>query len=158
MEDNSHMKKFKLAILLVLLVLAVASSQGVAYAQTAQDDKAAQDKAAQDAAAQQADFERVWHPTCYKKPVDEDKCYQLSKELLEKYPDTTFKEHAIRIIKAYEQNKAWEKFTTALDAYYKVPEDVGKLEQLFSTGEAYYKFVPDHPSVVAQLAIAGTNA
>src|SRR5262249_27656603 len=106
MEDNSQMKKFNLVIILVLLVLAGASSRAVAYPQTAQDDKAAQDKAAQDKVAQDAadqkvDFERVWHPTCYKKPVDEDKCYQRSKELLEKYPDTTFKEHAIKIIKVY---------------------------------------------------------
>src|SRR5262249_15324012 len=54
--------------------------------------------------------------------------------------------------------KAWEKFQAALNAYYGPTPTVGNLEQLFTAGEEFYKFIPDQPFVAAHLALAGTNA
>ena len=139
------MKKFNLLIALALLAGTAAVLPAIA---DAQDDKA----------AQQTEFERNWYDICYtKKPTDVEKCYQLSKELKEKYPGTTYIKNADGKITTYEQNKALEKFNAALKANYEVPQSAGKLEHLFAAGEAFYKFVPDEPYVVTQLAAAGFN-
>jgi hypothetical protein len=136
------MKKFNLWIALALFAGTVAISPTVANAQ--------------DAAAQQAEFERGWYEACYTKK-EMDKCYTLSKELLEKYPSSTYGKNATSIIKNRDQANAWEKFNKALTVYYAPPQDSGKLEALFTAGEDFYKFVPDEPYVAAQLALAGSN-
>src|SRR5262245_5085444 len=100
MEDNFHMKKYSPLIALTLLAGCIALAPLRANAQDAQNAQSAQN--AQDA------FEREWYDTCYqKKPKDEEKCYQQSKELLEKFSATTkYRPNAERNIKTYERNKA----------------------------------------------------
>lgn len=139
------MKKFNLLIALALFAGTITIAPVVAKAQT--DDKA----------AQQAEFERNWYDICYTKK-DNEKCYQLSKELIDKYPQSQYKTPAEKNVRNYEQAKAWEKFQNALKAYYAPPQDANKLEQLFAAGEEYYKFVPDQQYIVGQLALAGAGA
>src|SRR6266498_1197329 len=70
-------KKFSLLIALMSLAGLIAIAPLTA---NAQDDA-------------QAEFERVWYDTCYAKK-DVEKCYQQSKELLEKYTKSTYIENA----------------------------------------------------------------
>jgi hypothetical protein len=110
------MKKFSLLFAILPLAGLIALTPLSANAQT---DEA------------QTEFERGWYDTCYqKKPIDEDKCYQLSKELVDKYSTkSTYLPNAKSRIKIYEQNKALERFQAAFDAYYKQQSlDVSKLE------------------------------
>jgi hypothetical protein len=142
------MKKFSLSITLTLLAGAVALSPSTA---NAQDEK-------------QTEFERVWYATCYtEKPINEEKCYQQSKELLAKYPGSAFSKHATGIIKDKDLNAAWQKFRAALDTYYKPPQDAAKLESLFASGDAFLQIEPDqqnpfHLFALGQMAIAGNQA
>src|SRR4029453_13146790 len=86
---------------------------------------------------------RVWYAACYT-TKDVEKCYQLSKELTEKYPKSSYIENARVKVKVYDQNKAWEKFQVAFDAYYKQPpQDAAKLEALFAAGDAFLQVEPD---------------
>lgn len=71
------MKKLSLLIALTLLSGGIVLSPSTAKAQ---DEK-------------QAEFERVWYDTCYTKK-DVEKCYQQSKELVEKYPSSTYIKNA----------------------------------------------------------------
>ncbi|MCI0524139.1 MAG: hypothetical protein L0Y75_02655 [Acidobacteria bacterium] len=134
------MKKLSLLIALTLLSAGIALSPSTAKAQ---DEK-------------QAEFERVWYDTCYTKK-DVEKCYQQSKELVEKYPKSTYVTNAQKNIKGYDQNKAWEKFQAALKAYYTPPQNDAKLENLFSAGDEYLKFDPNHHYVIGQVALAGAS-
>lgn len=142
------MKKFSLLIALMSLAGFIALTPLQANAQ----DEA------------QAEFERAWYDTCYqKKPIDADKCYQQSKELVEKYSKSTYFENAKTRIKLYDQNKAWEKFQAAFDAYYKPPQDAAKLEALFVAGDEFLKIEPDkqapsHLFALGQMALAGHQA
>jgi hypothetical protein len=99
-------------------------------------------------------FERKWYDTCYQKR-DEVKCYQLSKELIEKYPDTTYRGSGEKNIKAFDQKKALEKFQAALTAFYTPPQSVAKLEQLFTAGDEYLVLQPGQQFVIGQMARAG---
>src|SRR5262245_26297378 len=85
---------------------------------------------AQDEQQKQDAFERDWYDTCYVKK-DADKCYQQSKELLDKYPASKYGTNAQKNVKTYEKNKAMEKFQAALTAYSNDP-DAAKLDQLFA--------------------------
>src|SRR5262245_47460927 len=111
----------------------------------------------------QTEFERTWHATCYTEK-NEEKCYQLSKELLAKYPTSTYAKNAQSIIKIKDLNAAWGKFQVALDAFYKQPpQDNAKLEALFSAGNAFHQVEPDQQNpfylfVLGQMAIAGNQA
>jgi hypothetical protein len=140
-------KKFSLLIALMPLVALIALAPLTAYAQ----DEA------------QAEFERTWYDTCYTKK-DVEKCYQLSKELVEKYPKSTYIDNAKVKVKVYDQNKAWEKFQAAFDAYYKQPpQDAAKLEALFAAGDAFLQVEPDnqapsHLYALGQMALAGHQA
>src|SRR5262249_52053694 len=129
------MKKFNLLITLALVAGTIAVSTTIANAQNAQDNKA----------TQQSEFVNNWYETCYDKDKkNADKCYVLSKELLEKYPNSNYRQHAEKNIKSYDQDKekkAWENFQTALTAYYGPTQTAGNLEQLFTAGEEFYKFV-----------------
>ncbi|MBO0725059.1 MAG: hypothetical protein J2P52_05635 [Blastocatellia bacterium] len=112
---------------------------------------------------QQTEFERAWYDTCYTKK-DAEKCYQQSKELVEKYSKSTYLESAKKNIKLYEQSKAKDKFQAAFDAYYnQPPQDAAKLEALFAAGDAFLQIEPDkqdpsHLYVVARMALAGHQA
>jgi hypothetical protein len=140
-------KKFSLLITLIPLAALIALAPLAANAQ----DEA------------QAEFERVWYDACYTKK-DVEKCYQLAKELVEKYPKSNYIENARVKVKVYDQNKAWEKFQAAFDAYYKQPpQDAAKLEALFATGDAFLQVEPDrqapsHLYALGQMALAGHQA
>jgi len=141
-------KKFSPLIALALLAGCVTLSTLRA---SAQDEK-------QDA------FERDWYNTCYEKK-DVEKCYQQSKELVEKYSTkSTYVENAKVKIKAYDKNKALEKFQAAFDAYYKQPpQDAAKLEALFAAGDGYLQVEPDqqnptHLFALGHMALAGHQA
>ncbi len=139
------MKKLSLLMALVMLACGIALSPATA---NAQDEK-------------QAEFERNWYDVCFtKKPVDEDKCYQLSKELVEKYPSSTYFKNARTKVDNMEKGKAWkqawERFQAALKAYYAAPDEA-KLNQLFSAGEEVLKIQPDQQYTIAQLALAGAH-
>jgi hypothetical protein len=134
------MKKFSPLIALMLLAGLLALSPLRA---NAQDDK-------KDAA------EREWYDTCYiKKPIDAQKCYLQSKDLLEKYPDTKYRPNALSNIKAHERRKALDKFQSALNAFYAPPQNISKLDQLFAAGEEYLKIEPGQQFVIGQMARAG---
>src|SRR5262245_49904559 len=147
---RSMKKKFSLLIALMPLAGLIAFAP---LAANAQDDA-------------QAEFERAWYDTCYqKKPIDNEKCYQQSKELVDKYSTkSTYVENAKVRIKVYEQNKAWEKFQAAFDVYYKQPpQDAAKLEGLFAAGDAFLQIEPDrqapsHLYALGQMALAGHQA
>src|SRR5262245_15868403 len=120
------MKKFNLLIALALFAGPVASFPATASAQApapAQDDKA----------AQQTEFERKWYETCYTKK-DQEQCYALSKELLEKYPSSTYSKNAGPIVKNTDLNKAFEKFQTALKAFYSPPQTMANYQALITAG------------------------
>jgi hypothetical protein len=140
-------KKFSLLIALMCLAGLIAIAP---LAANAQDDA-------------MAEFERVWYDTCYSKK-DVEKCYLQSKELLEKYPKSTYIENAKVKVKVYDQNKAWEKFQAAFDAYYKqTPQDAARLEALFAAGDAFLQIEPDmqapsHLYALGQMALAGHQA
>ena len=148
------MKKYSPLIALTLLAGCIALAPLRANAQDAQNAQNAQDA-----------FEREWYDTCYqKKPKDEEKCYQQSKELLDKFSSSKYRPNAERNIKTYERNKASEKFQAALDAYYKQsPQDAAKLEALFASGDGYLQVEPDqqnpsHLYVLGQMALIGHQA
>jgi hypothetical protein len=133
------MKNFSPLIALTLLAGCLTLSTLKA---SAQDDK-------------QGAFEREWYDTCYQKK-DVEKCYQLSKELVEKYPkSSTYAENAGKRIKAYDQTKALEKFQAALNAFYTPPQSIAKLEQLFASGDEYLRLQPGQQFVIGQVARAG---
>ena len=140
-------KKFSLLIALMPLAGLIAFAP---LAANAQDDA-------------QADFERAWYATCYTNK-DMEKCYQQSKEMLEKYSKSTYVENAKVRIKVYEQNKAWEKFQAAFEVYYKQPpQDAAKIEGLFAAGDAFLQIEPDrqapsHLYALGQMALAGHQA
>ena len=136
------MKKFSLLIAFALFVSAIAFSPVLAQ----EDPK--------------AEFERKWYDSCQTKK--DDQCIPLSKELLEKYPTSTYGKFAKQKIDALALNSAWEKFQNALKAYYASP-DANKLEQLFIAGDEFIKVEPDqqnpyHLFAVAQMALAGHGA
>src|SRR5215813_10496194 len=106
-------------------------------------------------------FNREWYDTCYqKKPIDTEKCYQQSKEMVEKYPSDSFIPNAQKIIKAYEKNKVMEKFQAAFTAYSNAP-DAAKLDQLFAAGDECIKGDKLEPAlqqyVLGRVALAGTS-
>jgi hypothetical protein len=139
------MKKYSPLLALTLLAGCLALSPTRA---NAQDEK-------QDA------FRRDWYDTCYqRKPKDEEKCYQQSKEMVEKYPSDSFIPNAQKIIKAYEKNKVMEKFQAAFTAYSNAP-DAAKLDQLFAAGDECLKSDKIEPAiqqyVLGRVALAGTS-
>src|SRR5215813_10548141 len=109
--------------------------------------------------AQKDAFERDWYDTCYTKK-DVEKCYQQSKELLEKYPSSKYSPNATKNVKTYEKNKVMERFQAALTAYSNAP-DAAKLDQLFAAGEECLKGDKVEPAlqqyVLGRVALAGTN-
>ena len=137
------MKKFSFLLALSLLASAIAFSPV-----KAQDDA-------------KGTFERNWYGVCYtEKPYNEEKCIQLCKELLEKYPDSSYAPNAKKKLDAYNMQKGYEKanteFQAALKAYYAAP-DSNKLDQLFAAGENFLKIVPGNHYVVGQMALAGAH-
>lgn len=137
------MKKFSFLVALSLLASAIAFTP--AKAQT-QEEK-------------QAEAERIWYDACFTKK-DEDKCYQLSKELLANFPKSTYAPNAEKKVKNRDAQDAFkganDRFQAALKAYYAAP-DANKLDQLFSAGEEFLKVVPGNQFVIGQMALAGAH-
>src|SRR5499426_1434421 len=107
-------------------------------------------------------FNREWYNTCFeKKPIDTEKCYQQSKELLDKFASSQYLPNAQKIIKTYEKNKVMEKFQAALTAYSNAP-DSAKLDQLFAAGDECLKGDKLAPAiqqfVLGRTAMAGVSA
>jgi tetratricopeptide (TPR) repeat protein len=148
-EDQFIMKKFRLTFALLILAGAVALTPSIAKAQAQTTNPPPQDE-------KQAEFERTWYDICFTKK-EADKCYQLSKELIEKFPKSTYIENATKIVKNKDLNASYEKFSTALKAYYSGQQDATKLEQLFSAGEEFLKVQPDFQPVIGHMAIAGAS-
>src|SRR5262249_24906975 len=140
---SSMKKKFSLLIALMSLAGFIALAP---LAANAQDDA-------------MAEFERDWYDTCYTKK-DVEKCYQQSKELLEKYPSSKYSPNATKNVKTYEKNKVMERFQAALTAYSNAP-DAAKLDQLLAAGEECLKGDKVEPAlqqyVLGRVALAGTN-
>jgi len=103
----------------------------------------------------QTEFERNWYDICFTKKVA-DQCYQLSKELIDKYPTSQYMKFATERVKNWEIREAYDKYAAAYKAYHSAPDDK-KLEQLFTAGEDYLKIQPDQQIVVAYLALAGCD-
>ena len=135
------MKKLSLSIINALLLGALLILPNTA---SAQDDP-------------KAVFEREWYDACYTKK-DQPKCLAMSKELLQKYTDSTYKGNAEKIVKQDEITKTWEAFQAALKDYYAGAPDAAKLEKLFSTGDAFLVHQPNYPDVVAQQGLAAHGA
>src|SRR4029434_2085044 len=87
----------------------------------------------------------------------DDRCIPLSKELLEKYPDSQYAKFAKAKIQNDSLSKVSDKFQAALKAYYSGTPDSAKLEALFSSGEEYLKAQPGQQYVIGQMALAGAN-
>ncbi|MBO0799610.1 MAG: hypothetical protein J2P31_12380, partial [Blastocatellia bacterium] len=112
------------------------------------------------------EFVQSWYETCIgKKPIDEEKCYQLSKELTEKHPkaDPKYLEFANKRIASYKFSKASDKFNTALKDYFGGKPDSAKLEALFTAGDEFLEIEsdpqsPNHLYVVGWQALAARQA
>lgn len=145
------MKKFNLLLALALTVSVSALLATTANAQAATTP----------AAAPQEDpkvvFERAWYKTCYE-AKDNEKCYQQSKELLEKHSDSQYAKNATDIVKKRDFGSASEKFQTALKDYYNGAPDSAKLERLFTAGNEFLKVQPNQQFVVGQMALAAESA
>jgi hypothetical protein len=141
------MKKYSPLIALTLLAGCLALSPLRANAQEEKQDEK------KDA------FERDWYDTCYQKK-DTEKCYQQSKELLEKYPTSKYLPNAQKNVKTYEKNKVMDRFQAALTAYSNAP-DAAKLDQLFAAGDECLKGDKVEPAlqqyVLGRVALAGTS-
>jgi hypothetical protein len=132
-------------------------------------DAQAQSTPAQNTAPQNAaqpdpkenEFLNNWHSTCFTKR-DVEKCYQLSKELIDKYPNANpeYIKSAKGRVSVYERNKNVDKFNNALNEYLKSPQDPNKIEAFFTTSDDYLEFdrdpqSPAHLFAVGQVAVAG---
>jgi hypothetical protein len=164
-EDRFIMKNFILITALAMLTGTIvliplnAQAQSTPAQNTAQQQAPATDP-------KETEFVTNWYDICItKKPVDTEKCYQISKELIEKYPNANkdYITYAKRRIEEYTVNKAIEKSNIAIRAYYATAPDPNKLEALFTAGDEYLELDKDpqspvHLYIVAQQAMAGQGA
>ena len=112
------------------------------------------------------EFLQTYHATCSKKDTESaEKCCQLSKELIDKYPnaDKQFIDFAKRTTGRCEVNSAYQKFYKALEAFYASAPVATKLDALLTSGDAYLELDKDpqspfHLFIVAHKAIAGQRA
>lgn len=109
-----------------------------------------------DTSATQAKVERLFYDACYVQK-NMSACCQLAADLLGKFPTTFYRLEALKRTEECPITTAWERFKTALAAYYAGP-DAPKLENLFSAGDAFLAKAPNFPYVVAQQALAGSSA
>jgi hypothetical protein len=164
-EDRFIMKNFILITALAMLTGTIVLIPLNAQAQSTP----AQNTAPQNAQVpdpKETEFVTNWYDVCItKKPIDTEKCYQLSKELTEKYPNANkdYITYAKRRIEEYTLGKAIEKFNIAVKAYYATSPDSNRLEALFTAGDEYLELDKDpqspvHLYIVAQQAMAGQGA
>jgi tetratricopeptide (TPR) repeat protein len=148
-EDQFIMKKFRLTFAPLILAGVIALMPGAAKAQAQTTNPPQQDP-------KQVEFENTWYDACFKKK-EADKCYQLSKELIDKFPNSTYVKDAKKIVANQDVTKSYEKFSAALQAYYSGQPDANKLEQLFAAGDEFLKIQPDYPPVIGHMALAGAR-
>jgi hypothetical protein len=154
------MKNIILITTLAMLTCTIALKPLNAQAQTTP----AQDAPAQD--PKQIAFLQTWHDACSKKDAENvEKCCQLSKELIDKYPDAgkQFIDYAKSQIGKCALNKAFQKFTGALEAFYASAPEANKLDALFTAGDDYLEIdkdpqSPEHLFIVAHQPMAGQRA
>jgi hypothetical protein len=154
------MKNFILITMLAMLTGTIALKPLNAQAQSTP----AQNAPTQD--PKQIEFLQKWHEACSKKDAENvEKCCQLSKELTEKYPDAgkQYIDYAKNEIGKCDLNKAFQKFTNALEAFYASAPEANKLDALFKAGDEFLELDKDtqrpaHLFTVAQLALAGQRA
>ena len=154
------MKNFILITTIAMLTGAIALKPQNAQAQTTP----AQNAPTQD--PKQIAFLQTWHGACSKNDAENvEKCCQLSKELIDKYPDAgkQFIDYAKGVIGRCALNKAKQKFASALESFYASEPDANKLEALFTAGDDYLEIDKDPQSplrlfIVAQQPLAGQRA
>lgn len=105
----------------------------------------------------QVKVEQLFYDACYIKK-NEPVCCQLAVELISRFSNTIYGMEARKRTRDCTLTSVWHAFQTALNDYYAGAPDSAKLEKLFSTGEAFLRLMPDHPDVVAQMAMAGSQA
>jgi hypothetical protein len=149
------MKNFYLITALAMLTF-VLTPDAQAQSTPAQQPQAAPDQ-------KEVEFVQSWYDACIgKKPIDNEKCNQLSQELITKYPNHSEKkyiEFANRKIAEYKFAKVSEKFNTALKDYVSQKADAAKLDTLLTAGDDFLELEkdpqsPNHLFVVAQQALA----
>jgi hypothetical protein len=160
MEDRFIMKNYILTTALAMLTGTIVVSPLNSRAQSTSAQNTGQQTAAQPD-PKQDEFIISWHDICYKQK-DEERCYRLSKELIDKYPNANkdYIKFAMRNVSFYERNKNIDKFNKAFDEYLKSPQDPNKIEAFFTTSDEYLEFdrdpqSPTHLFAVGQVAVAG---
>src|SRR5215510_6985390 len=162
-EDRLIMKKVILITALAMLTGTIVLNPLNARAQSTPEQTAPAQN------PQQIQFIQTWYGVCSKKDDENgEKCCQLSKELIDKYPDAEKKyiDYAKKVIgncelaKVY---KAYQKFTKALEAFYASAPETNKLEVIFTSGDDYLEIdkdpqSPAHLFIVAQQPLAGQRA
>jgi hypothetical protein len=151
-EDRFIMKNYILITALAMLTGAIVLSPQNARAQSTP----AQNAPAQD--PKEIEFVGTWYDVCItKKPLDTEKCYQLSKELIEKYPNHSEKkyiEFAKRRIDEYIYAKAIEKFNTAFKKYTESKPDAANLDALLTAGDDFLEIETDPKNAIRLYVIA----
>jgi hypothetical protein len=160
-EDRFIMKNFILITALAMLTGTIvliplnAQAQSTPAQNTAQPDP------------KETEFITTWYEACSKRDTAEkvEKCCQLSKELIEKYPNAEKKyiDYAKRESEKCTLGKAIQKADTAIKAFYSGPPDATKLDALFTAGDDYLELDKDpqsplHLYIVAQQALAGQRS
>src|SRR5215475_8368310 len=158
--EDQFMKNFILITTLAMLTGTIVLEPLNARAQSTP----AQNAPSQD--PKQIEFLQIWHGACSKNDAENaEKCCQLSKELIDKYPgaEKQFIDFAKRVIDRCALNKARQKFANALEAFYASSPEESKLDALFTAGDDYLKIDKDPQSaaylfIVAQQPLAGQRA
>jgi hypothetical protein len=154
------MKNIILITTLAMLTGAIALKPLNAQAQAAP----AQNAPTQD--PKQIAFLQTWHQACSKNDAENvEKCCQLSKELIDKYPDAEkqFIDYAKNQIGKCALNKARQKFAKAFDAFYASAPEANNLDALFIAGDECLEIDKDPQSplrlfIVAHQPLAGQRA
>src|SRR5215813_9474094 len=158
--EDQFMKNIILITTLAMLTGTIVLKPLTAQAQSAP----AQNAPTQD--PKQIAFLQTWHDACSKKDAESaEKCCQLSKELTDKYPDAgkQYIDYAKSQIGKCALNKAYQKFASALEAFYTSEPEASKLDALFTAGDDYLEIdkdpqSPTHLFIVAQQPLAGQRA
>ncbi len=149
------MKNFIHITALAMLTGVIVLSPQIARAQSTP----AQNAPAQD--PKEIEFIQGWYDACItKKPIDTEKCYQLSKELTEKYPNHSEKkyiEFAKKKIDEYIYAKAIEKFNVALKKYTESKPDATNLEAILTAGDDFLEVETD-PKNANRLYVIASQA
>jgi hypothetical protein len=159
-EDQFIMKNFILITTLAMLTGAIVLIPLNAQAQSTP----AQNAPAQD--QKQTEFLGTWHEACSKKDAaNVEKCCQLSKEMIEKYPgvEKQYLDYATKTAERCKYGKASDKFNAAITKYFGSSPDANNLDALLTAGDDFLELETDPQSpnrlyVLAQQALAARQA